>query len=144
MMVKQYKNILVAVDGSEQSYDAVREAINISKRNKARLKVLYVLNDKLANIPVHMDTITLYKSVQEHADFVMEQIHRRIDGKEYDFEIVRLTGTPKREIVSFSKENNIDLIIIGSTGLDAIDRFIVGSTTQYVVSHAPCNVIVVK
>ncbi|MCL2112794.1 MAG: universal stress protein [Streptococcaceae bacterium] len=143
-MVKQYKNILVAVDGSEQSYDAVREAINISKRNKARLKVLYVLNDKLANIPVHMDTITLYKSVQEHADFVMEQIHRRIDGKEYDFEIVRLTGTPKREIVSFSKENNIDLIIIGSTGLDAIDRFIVGSTTQYVVSHAPCNVIVVK
>ncbi|QDK71950.1 universal stress protein [Lactococcus protaetiae] len=143
-MVKQYKNILVAVDGSEQSYDAVREAINISKRNKARLKVLYVLNDKLANIPVHMDTITLYKSVQEHADFVMEQIHRRIDDKEYDFEIVRLTGTPKREIVSFSKENNIDLIIIGSTGLDAIDRFIVGSTTQYVVSHAPCNVIVVK
>lgn len=144
MMVKQYENILVAVDGSEQSYDAVREAINISKRNRARLKVLYVLNNKLANIPVHMDTITLYKSVQEHADFVVEQIHRRIDDKEYDFEIVRLTGTPKREIVSFSKENNIDLIIIGSTGLDAIDRFIVGSTTQYVVSHAPCNVIVVK
>lgn len=143
-MVKQYENILVAVDGSEQSYDAVREAINISKRNRARLKVLYVLNNKLANIPVHMDTITLYKSVQEHADFVVEQIHRRIDDKEYDFEIVRLTGTPKREIVSFSKENNIDLIIIGSTGLDAIDRFIVGSTTQYVVSHAPCNVIVVK
>ncbi|AYG00115.1 universal stress protein [Lactococcus allomyrinae] len=143
-MVKQYKNILVAVDGSEQSYDAVREAINISKRNKARLKILYVLNDKLANVPVHMDTITLYKSVQEHADFVVEQIHRRIDGKDHDFEIVRLTGTPKREIVNFSKENNIDLIIIGSTGLDAIDRFIVGSTTQYVISHAPCNVIVVK
>ena len=50
-MVEQYKNILVAVDGSEQSYDALREAIETAQANDSQLKILYVLNDKLANIP---------------------------------------------------------------------------------------------
>lgn len=143
-MVEQYKNILVAVDGSEQSYDALREAIETAQANDSQLKILYVLNDKLANIPVHLDTMTLYKSVQEHSDYVVDQVQGYLKDTEVSFEIVRLTGSPKREIINYSKENNIDLIVLGSTGLDAIDRFIIGSTTQYIVNHASCNVIVVK
>lgn len=143
-MVEQYKNILVAVDGSEQSYDALREAIETAQANDSQLKILYVLNDKLANIPVHLDTMTLYKSVQEHSDYVLDQVQGYLKDTEVSFEIVRLTGSPKREIINYSKENNIDLIVLGSTGLDAIDRFIIGSTTQYIVNHASCNVMVVK
>lgn len=123
-MVEQYKNILVAVDGSEQSYDALREAIETAQANDSQLKILYVLNDKLANIPVHLDTMTLYKSVQEHSDYVVDQVQGYLKDTEVSFEIVRLTGSPKREIINYSKENNIDLIVLGSTGLDAIDRFI--------------------
>ena len=132
-MVEEYKNILVAVDGSEQAYDALREAVDTAKLNHSHLKILYVLNDKLANIPVHLDTMTLYKSVQEHSDYVVEQVLQ-----------LRLTGSPKREIINYANENNIDLVVIGSTGLDAIDRFIIGSTTQYIVNHASCNVMVIK
>ncbi|WP_396426112.1 universal stress protein [Lactococcus cremoris] len=143
-MVEQYKNILVAVDGSEQSYDALREAIETAQANDSQLKILYVLNDKLANIPVHLDTMTLYKSVQEHSDYVVDQVQGYLKDTEVSFEIVRLTGSPKREIINYSKENNIYLIVLGSTGLDAIDRFIIGSTTQYIVNHASCNVMVVK
>lgn len=143
-MVEQYKNILVAVDGSEQSYDALREAIETAQANDSQLKILYVLNDKLANIPVHLDTMTLYKSVQEHSDHVVDQVQGYLKDTEVSFEIVRLTGSPKREIINYSKENNIDLIVLGSTGLDAIDRFIIGSITQYIVNHASCNVMVVK
>lgn len=143
-MVEQYKNILVAVDGSEQSYDALREAIETAQANDSQLKILYILNDKLANIPVHLDTMTLYKSVQEHSDYVVDQVQGYLKDTEVNFEIVRLTGSPKREIINYSKENNIDLIVLGSTGLDAIDRFIIGSTTQYIVNHASCNVMVVK
>ena len=63
-MVEEYKNILVAVDGSEQAYDALREAVDTAKLNHSHLKILYVLNDKLANIPLYLDTMTSYKSVQ--------------------------------------------------------------------------------
>ena len=73
-----------------------------------------------------------------------DQVQGYLKDTEVSFEIVRLTGSPKREIINYSKENNIDLIVLGSTGLDAIDRFIIGSTTQYIVNHASCNVMVVK
>ncbi|MGQ4819949.1 universal stress protein, partial [Enterococcus faecium] len=38
----------------------------------------------------------------------------------------------------------IDLIVMGATGLNAVERALVGSTTSYVVKHASCNVMVVK
>ena len=79
-----------------------------------------------------------------HSDYVVDQVQGYLKDTEVSFEIVRLTGSPKREIINYSKENNIDLIVLGSTGLDAIDRFIIGSTTQYIVNHASCNVMVVK
>lgn len=53
-------------------------------------------------------------------------------------------GDPKRSIIEFAKENDIDLIVIGATGRGAIERTLIGSTTAYVVNHAPCNVMVVK
>jgi len=36
------------------------------------------------------------------------------------------------------------LIVMGATGLNAVERALVGSTTSYVVNHAKCNVLVVK
>lgn len=50
----------------------------------------------------------------------------------------------KKEIVNFAKEFELDLIVVGSNGKGLLDRMLVGSTTTYVVNHAPCNVMVVK
>lgn len=50
----------------------------------------------------------------------------------------------KRKIVQYAADNGIDLIVIGSTGTGMIDKLFIGSTTQYVVNHAPCNVMVIK
>lgn len=43
-----------------------------------------------------------------------------------------------------NQKEKIDLIVMGATGLNAVERVLVGSTTSYVVTHAPCNVLVVK
>ncbi|MCQ5149684.1 universal stress protein, partial [Coprococcus eutactus] len=61
-------------------------------------------------------------------------------------ETYEIAGNPKLRIVNFAEEEdkNIDLIVIGATGTDMFDRLLVGSTTNYVINHAPCNVIVVK
>ena len=45
---------------------------------------------------------------------------------------------------AFPKEYNIDLIVIGATGNGAITRAFVGSVSNYVVRHAPCDVLVVR
>ena len=72
--------------------------------------------------------------------------HRRCD--DYPFggiETYILYGYPKTLIANFNEsKEKIDLIVMGATGLNAVERVLVGSTTSYVVTHAPCNVLVVK
>ena len=62
-----------------------------------------------------------------------------------DIETYILYGYPKTLIANFNESKEpIDLIVMGATGLNAVERALVGSTTSYVVNHAPCNVLVIK
>lgn len=62
----------------------------------------------------------------------------------YPVETIIKEGVAKREIVQFAKENQIDLILIGSHGYSAIERFLLGSVSLYVASHAPCSVEIIR
>ena len=42
------------------------------------------------------------------------------------------------------KDTNADLVVVGSTGLNAVERFIIGSVSEAIVRHAPCDVLVVR
>lgn len=54
-------------------------------------------------------------------------------------------GNAKVELAErYPKENDIDLIIIGATGLNVVGRLLVGSTAAYTIREAPCDVTVVK
>ncbi|YAB14762.1 universal stress protein [Lactiplantibacillus plantarum] len=54
-------------------------------------------------------------------------------------------GIPKHTIEDYAKQHpEIDLIVLGATGTNSPHRVAVGSTTSYVVDHAPCNVIVIR
>lgn len=143
-MTDYYKNILVPVDGSEQSYKAVDEAIRIARLNHATLHVLTVKDINKYYGAVHkgiVETPGLDQLAQDILanckDIIREQV---------EYETYEIAGKPKLRIVNFAEEEdkNIDLIVIGATGTDMFDRLLVGSTTNYVINHAPCNVIVVK
>lgn len=43
-----------------------------------------------------------------------------------------------------AKEQNVDLILCGATGLNAVERFIIGSVSEYIIRYAPCDVLVVR
>lgn len=141
-MKKEYKNIMVAVDGSEQSYNAVQEAVEVTKRNGGKLQIVTVKDNKryygMAGAGF-VETPGLDQMAQE----ILNEASRLV-GDKVEVTLQELSGTPKYRIVSFSEEHNIDLIVIGSTGAGVIDKLMLGSTTQYVVSHAPCNVMVIK
>lgn len=58
--------------------------------------------------------------------------------------IVQL-GSPKRYIThNIPKAYDVDLIVVGATGLGTLQKHLIGSTTDYIVNHAPCNVLVVR
>ncbi len=54
-------------------------------------------------------------------------------------------GAPKTIIArDMPKQHQIDLIMIGATGLNGVERLLIGSVTEYVTRNAPCDVLVVR
>jgi nucleotide-binding universal stress UspA family protein len=146
-MEDTYKNILVAVDGSDQAEAAYQEAIKIAKRNGASLHILYVI-EEMANYFGEL-TFSMGQMMEEIQEKEEEEMKRRkanahAAGINNVFTYV-IYGYPKSLIADFSQsEEPIDLIVLGKTGLNGFQRMMVGSTTAYVVNHTKANVLVVN
>ncbi len=65
-------------------------------------------------------------------------------AKNVEVESVILEGSPAHEIVNFAEENDIDLIVMGTHGKNAIERFLLGSVAENVVRHSRKAVLVVR
>lgn len=141
-MGNEYKNILVAVDGSDQAFEALKEAIEVVKRNNAKLFLITAINFSPWSTDAQVMQLLLSESEKSAKDIVTKAKKQIPLGIECNATIMH--GNPKACIVQFSKENDIDLIVMGATGKGAITRALIGSTTSYVVNHAPCNVLVVR
>ena len=145
-MVDEYKNILVAVDGSKQSKKAFDEAINIAKRNRGKLTLATVIDTASFSGTTGGNSIPLMQEVHERAKGIITELehHRMAEEQEVHLTSQIIAGNPKREIVELAKKLDTDLIVMWATGLRTLSLLLVGSTTAYVVNQAPCNVMVVK
>lgn len=146
--MSEFKNILVGYDGSKQSIMAFHKAIDIAKRNKAKLHLLSVVNGE------HYPTAAGYGIIDrdmydEAVARMKDQINKLSDEAKKDgvsdVDCSVMVGNAKIAITEqYPKKHNVDLIVVGATGLNVIGRIIVGSTAAYVIRHAPCDVVVVK
>lgn len=141
-MAKQYKKILVPVDGSDQAYNAVREGVMLAQWSEAELIVLTV-KDLVRYYGIANYGIVETPGLDKLANDILLKVGSIIPA-ESKFKTQILSGSPKREIVQYAKENDIDLIVMGATGAGAFDRLLAGSTTNYVVNHAPRGVTIVQ
>lgn len=140
-MEAKYRSVLVAVDGSDQSKDAVHEAINIAKRNEAELTMLTSIDiSTISHAPLMAREVT--SGLLIRAKDMLDELAQ--DESTMEIEKKILIGVAKHEIVNYAKAEAIDLIVMGATGRGAIERALVGTTTTYVITHAPCNVLVVR
>ena len=128
---KMWENgILVAVDGSRHADMAAVAAGNLAKRCGMPLTVLAVCaSDDLS-----------CELVKPLADRVRDLL--RQDGVAADS--VALEGKPADAIIQAARDNDCDLIVLGSHGRTGLDRILMGSVSQQVVTHAKCPVLVVK
>lgn len=141
-MPNTYQNILVAIDGSEQSEKAFQEALAVAKKNHADLYITsFIDEDDFISSVRSFDKLLQTEENKVNAEVQEKvQVANEIDN----MHAITKIGNPKKLIVDSAKNHKIDLIIIGATGKGAIKRALVGSTTAYVVNHAPCNVLVVR
>jgi nucleotide-binding universal stress UspA family protein len=140
-----YKNVLVAVDGSKEAAWAFKKAVEIAKRNDAKLIMTHVIDLRtFATVEAYDRTIS--ERAKEFAKELLENYKlQAIDSgvREVTYEIEY--GSPKVKIAKeIAKKFNVDLIICGATGMNAVERFFIGSVSEHIVRYAPCDVMIIR
>ncbi|WEV71498.1 universal stress protein [Lactobacillus sp. ESL0785] len=143
--MKQYHHIQVAVDGSKEADLAFTKAIAAAKHNDATLEILHVIDTRSFQNVSSFDS-EMVEQVSNDAKEKMEDYYNQakqagLTNVHYSIEF----GSPKAIIAhDFPKKHQIDLIVVGATGLNAVERILIGSVTEYVTRTANCDILVCR
>ncbi|MDX9916669.1 MAG: universal stress protein [Gudongella sp.] len=137
--------ILVAADGSKYSKKALFKARQLATSLNCEVAVLTVVNI-WDNVYVQNRELKLElgKTALNHAEKVLREAEEIFEGFEGDFSTLHKTGDIVEEIVRFAEEENFDLLIMGSRGLGAFSRTLLGSVSDKVIHHIGISVMIVK
>ncbi len=141
----KYKNIVVAVDGSEAAEKAFKKAVSIALRNDARLIISHVIDSRTFATAEAYDR-TLSNRAEEYAKELLDT-YIESARKEGLTDLVRCIeyGSPKVKVPRDIAENfKADLIVCGATGMNAVERFLIGSVSESITRHAKCDVLVIR
>ncbi len=140
-----YKNILVAIDGSKEAEKAFKKALATAKINDAKLLITHVI-DTRSYATVEAYDRTIAERAEEFANDLLES-HKKeaIEAGLTNVEIILEFGSPKVKIAKeIAPKHNVDLIVCGATGLNAVERFFMGSVSEHITRYAKCNVLIVR
>lgn len=142
-MLMLYKKILVPTDGSEFAKKAQRHALFLSKVSGAEIIAVSVTENNFINgLPLDDEVYQLNQVLKERSE---ENLKEFDELNEDDLKISHVIreGSPARVILEVAVEEDVDLIVMGSSGKSGFDRFIMGSVADKVVNSAKCAVLVV-
>lgn len=144
-MTLQYSQILVAVDGSKESEWAFKKAVAIADRNSATLNLVNII-DTRSYAAVEAYDRSIAERAQNFAVELLEEYKQKAEAEGVqNVKIIVEYGSPKTMISrDLSKKIEADLIICGATGLNAVERFLIGSVSENIVRSAKCDVLVVR
>jgi nucleotide-binding universal stress UspA family protein len=141
--------ILLATDGSEEARQAAQAAAELSKDTGSEVHVTYVLPSPRELRGHHTYSRDVMRSVLEQAErearsFLEAQAKQVGESGGKVAETHLKAGEPDKEIVKLSEELGAGTIVIGSRGLGAVSRALMGGVSESVVRHAHCPVFVVR
>ena len=143
-----YSHIAVCVDGSENAMRAVSHAVELAKIGLSEVSdAPAVTVDLLSVIAVDVYSNMVYDPVAAHGDAQTELVSPAVAAFEEAGiapNLVLLHGRPAEEIITYVTDNDIDLLVMGSRGLNAFQEFAIGSVSHKVLKHVTCPTLVVK
>jgi len=147
MAASRYAHVLVTIDGSAHSEEALAAAIDLSKRYRSELTVLTVA----PFVPVYMPSGNSYMATPvtktdttPYRALVDAAVKRAQDAGLTGVSGVCEEGVVVDEILAFLDTHPVDLVVVGSRGMSAAKRLLIGSISSALVAHAPCPVLVVR
>ena len=140
--------ILVAVDGSESSKNALEQALEHSAKWNAELLVVSVVPpiSSVTYMGQH-EYITHYREfLRESQKKVLNEVSSIVNNNYPDmkFETRLEEGRPSDVIVDLARNEDVDLIVMGSRGMGGIRGLVLGSTSRSVVNSCTKPILIVK
>jgi nucleotide-binding universal stress UspA family protein len=143
----EIKKILVPIDFSDYSKNALKYAVNFANQFNSELTLIYVVEPVIYPPDFSMGQIAI-PSVNAEWDLKAKEELEKL-GKQEIPESVKVsikikTGKPFLEIIETAAEENTDLIIIATHGHSGVEHILFGSTAEKVVRKAPCPVLTLR
>lgn len=144
-MNSNYEKIIIAVDGSKASEKAFNKSVEVAKSNNSTLILAHIVDTRTFATAEAYDK-SLSERAQKYAeDLLNEYVENAKEAGVENVELVIKYGSPKVAIAKeIAPENDADLIIVGATGLNAVERFLIGSVSESVARYSKCDVLIVR
>lgn len=139
-----FERILLAVDGSDHALHAARKAAELARTMNSRELRVIVAYD---TIPIYLGEPNMqiaYVNRKDEAEEILGSAVKEIGSVPCSVITDVMEGDAAEAIIETARQNTSDLIVMGSRGLGRLAGLLVGSTSQKVVAHAPCPVLIVR
>lgn len=150
------RRVLLAVDGSPASDQALNYLAQFPLPRDAEVRVMHVLppseeidlallgHQQEAEVIVPPETANQYAAELREAQALVARATDRLKQAGFAAETLLTRGSPADEIIEAVNANGINLIVVGSRGLSAIRGWWLGSVSRKLVHYSGCSVLVVK
>lgn len=139
-----FERILLAVDGSEHALHATRKAAELARLVKPVEFRIVVSYDP---IPVYLGEPNMQIAITNRkgeAEDILNTAVREVGEIPCKIHTEILEGDPANAVIEVAKTRKSDIIVMGSRGLGRLAGLLLGSTSQKVVAHASCPVLIVR
>ena len=138
-----YRTIIAAVDGSEHSTRALRQAANLARTFDSRLILVHAF-PSTADIAGYSDYSLLLAKRKEQAQGVLDSARAELESPGQVAEEVLSEGPEAEAVLSAAESHDADLIVMGSRGLGTLQGWLLGSVSQKTSHLAKCPVLIVR
>ena len=140
-----FRNILVSVDGSEQSDRALDEAIDIARADQARLTILTAINQPPVWATSAMAAGAYAVSAADLEKEAVDVMRRAVKRVPDDMPVTTVISRKpiRNALMHRLRTSDYDLLVMGSRGRGALRSSVLGSVSHYALNHSPIPVLIV-
>ena len=153
-----FNKILVPFDASELSIKAVEQAIELSRENQTQIFILHVIREiplstRFSRIELRNQEVVIspyskkvYDELRDDMNVTLEEQKKKYSRYKISVNTEIAIGDPAEIIVEFTKQNSIDLVVMGSIGLKGFSGMIkkLGSVARQVAEEVTCPVLIMR
>lgn len=141
---KEFKRIVLAVDGSDASKKATKKAFSLAKETGIDVTAIHVVNVPTYAVPTPHTAFMgdIANTMKEHGKKILDETAKMGSNMGVKVKKELAEGTPDDEIIKLAKKD--DLIIMGCKGHSAIGRILIGSVSEKVLHHSDATVMIVR